>query len=230
MLLLIFFIVYQNRTADTFSSANVAFPCRCQLHFGNFSCFDLVLWILESRCTPVLAYCNCRKFSTWTNCSWVTKPDFMAWSGLQMVWFHLRSMKQFLLDVWTQQQPPASAVTGVSIERPQHFGELHTYRGDTWYNIYFTNFSLKVSKPCITFSAVLLCSACLSKNKVVYLFEILFLLAIWLFHHVTALMDMAPSATSWKGCWSHPLCLLTSVSFRCNAHCPLQSFSLLLHR
>lgn len=115
-------------------------------------------------------------------------------------------MKQFLLDVWTQQQPPASAETGVSIERPQHSGELQTYRGDTWYNIYFTHFSLKVSKPCITFSAVLLCSACLSKNKVVYLFEIMFLSAIWLFHNVTGLTHTAPSAEKTAGpshcvCW-----------------------------
>lgn len=34
--------------------------------------------------------------------------------------------------------------------------------------IYLTNFSLTVSKPCMSFLAVLLCSACLSKNKVVY--------------------------------------------------------------
>lgn len=41
-----------------------------------------------------------------------------------------------------------------------------------WFSINTTNFSLKVSKPCMSFSAVLLCSACLSKNKVVYEFEI----------------------------------------------------------
>lgn len=38
-----------------------------------------------------------------------------------------------------------------------------------WCNIFYTSFSLKISKPCVSFSAVL-CSACLSKDKVVYLF------------------------------------------------------------
>lgn len=121
-------------------------------------------------------------------------------------------MKQFLLHVWTQQQSPASTVTGVSTEKPRHSGELQTYRGDTWYNIYFANFSLKVSKPCITFSAVL-CSACLSKNKVVYLFEILVL-----FYHLTyptrslPSADTASTAIHIKCHYFHRLHLLTSVA------------------
>lgn len=136
----------------------------------------------------------------------------MALSWLKIVWFSLRSMKQFLLHVWTQQQSPASTVTGVSTEKPRHSGELRTYRSDTWYNIYFANFSLKVSKPCITFSAVL-CSACLSKNKVVYLFEILVL-----FYHLTypsrspPSADAASTAIHIKCHYSHWLHLLTSVA------------------
>lgn len=45
--------------------------------------------------------------------------------------------------------------------------DLQTYQDHTWYDFtfYFTNFSLKVSKPCMSFSAVLLCSACLSKKQ-----------------------------------------------------------------
>lgn len=130
-------------------------------------------------------------------------------------------MKQFLLHVWTQQQSPASTVTGVSTEIPRHSGELQTYRGDTWYDIYFTNFSLKVSKPCITFSAVLLCSACLSKNKVVYLVEIL-VFVCWnpCFCHLTfstsshPSADTAPTANHRKSHWPHWLHLLTSVALK----------------